>query len=112
MGPKYEHFKFAIGDIVMLKQSKATSKFGHGMMVVERLYQECPGGVQLHYICRNEGFADPRRYLEIELVPFVEPDQEPAAWSNVVERMNKRASERAMRDAFDVANKEPEPPAE
>jgi hypothetical protein len=48
MGPKYEHFKFAIGEIVT---TRASVILRH-MQIIERLYQECPGGVQLSYKVR------------------------------------------------------------
>lgn len=88
--PHYEHFQFAVGEFV---QPKAVGlEFGKArglrlmggrgrpaMQIVERLYQECPGGVQLHYKVRSY-FGEAGGYSreidtfnEIELTAYVAP---------------------------------------
>ena len=64
MGPKYEHFEFQIGDIV--QQKIAANHTNRKMVVIERIYQECPGGVQLHALCRHIG-GEGSRFIECEL---------------------------------------------
>ena len=87
--PQYEHFKFSVGDFVQpvsvtLGFGKRRSFFSRdrgtpAMQVIERLYQECPGGVQLHYKVRGyfgEAAAYSREtdtFSEIELVPYTPP---------------------------------------
>jgi hypothetical protein len=90
MGPKYEHFKFACGDIVALKQMIEIEQ-NEPMMIVELLYQECPGGVQLHYSCRNFRFSNPVRYLENELAEYVAVDPS-KKWSEVMDATASRAA--------------------
>lgn len=81
-------FKFEIGDLVQsvgqIKAAKLSRDGGDPQVhqVLERIWQQCPGGVQRHYVIRSHasGFArgavssdDCIRVLEIELVPI--PDQ-------------------------------------
>ena len=78
--PVYPHFKFEIGQFVETAHGAESRRVDRPnnqystdrMQVLERIYQECPGGVQLHYICRPQGFwianRDPIRLNEIELV--------------------------------------------
>lgn len=70
MGPKYEHFKFKIGEFVQLRQLSDASIVSRKMIVAGLFYEECPGGVQLFCLCRNIGFDSPVRYLETELEPY------------------------------------------
>jgi hypothetical protein len=74
-------FRFNIGDMVMAKATAedvmAAAWCGilgipKRMMVVGRLAEECPGGVQLHYGCASEGSRD--KYHECELMPAAEFD--------------------------------------
>jgi hypothetical protein len=92
MSPQYKHFKFKVGDFV--QPVSVTLGFGKkqpffsqqrgtpAMHVVERLYQECPGGVQLSYKVRayfGEAAGYTREYdtfNEIELVPYTPPADE------------------------------------
>jgi len=88
-------FKFKVGDWaktighagITINDSPGSWRFGAVDIryhIVERLYQECPGGVQRHYICRpnmiDGGIG--REYIrmnEIELVaaePFKEKAKE------------------------------------
>ena len=87
--PQYEHFKFKVGDFV--QPVSVTLGFGKrrpffskdrgtpAMQIIERLYQECPGGVQLHYKVRAyfgeaAGYArEIDTFNEIELVPYTTP---------------------------------------
>ena len=88
--PQYEHFKFSVGDFVQPVSIRLEfgKKKGWGLMgekgrpimqIVERLYQECPGGVQLHYKVRSYfgeagGYArEIDTFNEIELVGYVAP---------------------------------------
>ena len=81
--PVYEHFKFSVGQFVQssyVAVQKETMKRSSSeilrdtFQIVERIYQECPGGVQLHYVVRPMGFlSNGREYLkynEIELAPL------------------------------------------
>jgi hypothetical protein len=81
--PAYEHFRFKVGEFVQssfvsvqrdkLKRS-SSDILRDTFQIVERLYQECPGGVQLHYLVRPIGFLGGDRnyvrYNEIELAPL------------------------------------------
>jgi hypothetical protein len=88
--PQYEHFKFSVGEFVqpasvklsfgkkkspLFSKERGTPAF----QIVERLYQECPGGVQLHYKVRPyfgeaAGYGrDIDTFNEIELVAFAAP---------------------------------------
>lgn len=110
MGPKYEHFKFAIGDFVQLKQLAEMSVVSRKMMVVGHRYDECPGGVQLHAVCRNMGYQTACVYLELELEPWVETNEEAVAktdWSEMAERKKARA---ALRSEFKAGDPPPTPP--
>lgn len=69
------NFKFNIGDLVILKvgieQSRLSALAGEAampmsFMICERQSQECPGGVQLHYVISEAGKLS--RVLEQELV--------------------------------------------
>lgn len=42
-----EGFKFKVGEVVALKHVD-----DHRLSIIERMYQECPGGVQRHYLGR------------------------------------------------------------
>lgn len=75
--PKYEHFKFDVGQFVRssfcaLDEQRSNSDILRDTyQIVERMYQECPGGVQLHYLCRPQGFLASKEYIrlnEIELI--------------------------------------------
>ena len=53
-------FKYQIGDVLIHKalnwlQTKTSAQTFVQIVVLERLAQECPGGVQLHYNCRIVG---------------------------------------------------------
>lgn len=91
MGPKYEHFKFAIGQFV--QQRINSDHDGRKMIVVETIYQECPGGVQLHYKCRPQRECV-QQYLEIELEEY-KPDA--VMSSDEVEAMLIHRAERRRR---------------
>ena len=87
--PQYEHFKFNVGDFVQpvsvalgfrkrhpfFSQDRGTP----AMQVVERIYQEFLGGVQLYYRVRAyfgeaEGYArEVDTFNEIELLPYTPP---------------------------------------
>lgn len=92
--PQYEHFKFSVGEFVQPASvklsfgSKKKSTFflkergTPAFQIVERLYQECPGGVQLHYKVRSY-FGEAGGYSreidtfnEIELVALEAPDED------------------------------------
>lgn len=84
-------FKFQIGDWVQHKQaglhkaqrakrnepvaSKLEETLGMdstypiAMCILSRLYEECPGGVQIHYSCRC-GLGAPINFHEMELEPY------------------------------------------
>lgn len=100
MGPKYEHFKFAIGDSVQPKIMADARHMHRHMQIVERLYQECPGGVQLHYRCRCAGLIGTLvDFIEIEIEPYsAEPLRN--SWDTIVE------SRKAVKEAFDSAKKD------
>ena len=107
MGPKYEHFKFSVGDFV---QQRINADSDHRkMIVVERIHQECPGGVQLHYRCRSmrESF---QQYLEIELEDY-KPDAV-ASDEDIAEMLSWRAERMARRKAkAEQKEAESRPPA-
>jgi hypothetical protein len=90
--PQYEHFRFKVGDFVQpisvtLGFGKKNGFFSRergtpAMQIIERLYQECPGGVQLHYKVRGY-FGEAAGYSreidtfnEIELVPYTPPAED------------------------------------
>jgi hypothetical protein len=96
-------FKFQIGQLVTLKTALADclKRAGLGTLstptsgiVVERMSQECPGGVQLHYAVARNG--ETLRCNEIELISFDEVDVEEIARA----AQNGRESLRG-RDPFD-----------
>lgn len=62
----YEHFAFKVGETV---QSAVKSHIKY--QIIERIYQECPGGIQLWYACRTYDGArisvDLMKLQEIEL---------------------------------------------
>ena len=92
MGPVYEHFKFKIGDFVQQKVS--ADHQSRKMQVIERMYQECPGGVQLHALCRQIGGAS-IRFIECELEPYAQNAAElrQAKWDSmdIEDRLMMRA---------------------
>lgn len=76
-------FDFRIGDVV--KHKLDAEGFGPYLMIVERLFQECPGGHQIHYKARTWGAHSPRHlppggevrlFNEIELRPLTELEKE------------------------------------
>ena len=86
--PQYEHFKFSVGDFVQPVSVGIAFRDGKKgffsrergtpvMQIIERLYQECPGGVQLLYKVRGyfgeaAGYArEIDTFNEIELVGYV-----------------------------------------
>lgn len=72
-------FKFKIGDRV--RHIARTSEFMEGkvedIFIVQRMLEQCPGGIQLHYTCRalgDEGMATNLiRFNEVELVGISRP---------------------------------------
>lgn len=75
--PTYEHFKFDIGDFVQSAFCEINEKANlrrpedTTFQIIERIYQECPGGVQLHYLCRQMAFMQDQKVIqfnEIELI--------------------------------------------
>lgn len=75
--PVYEHFKFEIGQFVTSAHDAFwKSQSPRIFQIVGRLYQECPGGVQLQYTVRQqERFMSNdsyERYNEIELAALPE----------------------------------------
>lgn len=83
------------------------------MFIMERLVQECPGGVQLSYKCRPLR-EFPQNYLETELEEY-QPD---ATWKDddmaeMVLRQKERRCQReaeALAKATREATAAPEPP--
>lgn len=95
--PVYEHFKFQIGQFVMsafdgLQAARIRKTLDNGgqrpyhlpprvyFQIVERKYQECPGGVQLFYAVRandqNDGMTvDVSWVHEIELAAIPAEEQ-------------------------------------
>lgn len=74
-------FKFEIGDMVCSRQAvqesldsihlrkierDVSSRFPLSMVIVERIEQECPGGIQRHYVCAINGQNS--KHTEIELM--------------------------------------------
>ena len=72
-------FGFNIGDVVCLKVSALQDNMR--MQILERRYQECPGGVQRHYVARpvyrGGIIGEYQQFNEVELV-LSEPFQEKA----------------------------------
>ena len=93
MGPKYEHFKFELGQIVQQRINAEHDR--RKMIIMERLVQECPGGVQIHYKCRPQREM-PQNYLENELEEY-KPD---APWSDpdIEVMMRERIERRRQRE--------------
>ena len=79
MADKYEGFKYEIGDFVspVIPDNffeRTLFEESPIFRVCGRLYEECPGGVQLHYACRlmnRNGYPsdDPVRLHEMEIEP-------------------------------------------
>lgn len=72
-------FKFSIGEMVYLKTvldeimvraDLGDEQYPKSAMVLERILQECPGGVQRHYTIGREG--QQFRFMEIELTKLNE----------------------------------------
>ena len=78
--PSYEAFEFEIGDDVQHVSAKDDRFDPVRMLVVERRYQECPGGVQLEYVCRRMSLGMPADHLaifnEVELETYIKRDPE------------------------------------
>jgi hypothetical protein len=79
--PKYEHFRFKVGQFVRSSFCLAVEDKNQSLrdlfQIVERIYQECPGGVQLHYTCRPHGLLSSKDYIrfnEIELTELPEKE--------------------------------------
>ena len=92
MGHIYEHFAFKIGDIVQLKVH--CGETNRKMQIIERLYVECPGGVQLFYSVVQSGH-NPARFIETILEPYVltQAEIDGGEWSS--RRLERMLSERA-----------------
>jgi hypothetical protein len=103
MGPKYEHFKFELGQFVQLKIHDGMGS-ARKCQVIERLVQECPGGVQLHYKCRMGTNAVVNDCLEIELEEYCEKD-----WSQSIEELVKARAARKENRAWRASQSEPIP---
>ena len=101
MGPKYEHFKFELGQFV--QQRINADLIERKMIVTERLVQECPGGVQLHYRCRPQREMS-QQYLEIELEDYT-PDVGMSA-EELESRLLIRAELRRRREEAEKAKPE------
>lgn len=74
--PIYDHFKFKIGDFV---SSLFVDKHGwrSTFQVLTRQYEECSGGVQLHYVCRPQSLMNVTQCIvfnAIELCAY-EPEE-------------------------------------
>ena len=75
--PIYGHFKFTVGQFVRssfceLAASKSSEALHDTYQIVERMYQECPGGVQLHYLCRPQGFLGSKEYIRLNEIELIE----------------------------------------
>ncbi len=85
MLPKYEHFKFSVGQFVVSSFCAVNPKRRNEALtyqIIERMYQECPGGVQLHYLCRSSEVFNREqlvRYNEIELMALPDAEGLPSA---------------------------------
>jgi len=78
--PAYEHFKFSVGQFVRssfcaLEERNSSNTLRDVYQIVERLYQECPGGVQLHYLCRPHGFMSTKEYMRLNEIELIEIPQ-------------------------------------
>jgi|TARA_B100000809_G_C14942329_1_gene460887 hypothetical protein len=83
--PVYDHFLYEVGQFVLSsfvalpggEKDRAEGLIRDCYQIVERSYQECPGGIQLHYLCRPHGFMRDKntmiRLNEIELIEMPEP---------------------------------------
>jgi len=90
-------FKFEIGDVVYFKTAKNDCD-GRPikLMVLERIAQECPGGIQLQY--KVMGSSISAAFLEILLTkdcPPYEPNEEREA-----DRLRMITNERELRDKY------------
>ena len=76
--PKYEHFQFECGQFVANAFSEVNAMALCVFQVIERQYSECPGGIQIFYICRPQLRFAPEliRFNEVELIEY-EPKVEP-----------------------------------
>lgn len=76
--PKYEHFRFEVGQFVrssfcLVVEREASSRDLY--QIVERHYVECPGGVQLFYVCRPQGMFENKNYLKFNEIEITELPQ-------------------------------------
>lgn len=103
-------FKFAIGDIVLFKIALSNNLLDpdlrpNAFMVIERLTQECPGGVQLHYVVNAGGKL--HRALECELISIADVDttkfQRRRTWRDVDAELE------ALKSTMPDTPKEPQP---
>ncbi len=89
MEPKYEHFAYELGAFVQLKtQSDLNNR---KMQILERIVQECPGGVQLHYKVRHT-LSGLIQVLESEIEPYAQNDSEKFEDEWLTRRMSKTAN--------------------
>jgi hypothetical protein len=73
--PKYEHFRFEVGQFVrssfcLVAERESSSRDLY--QIVERHYVECPGGVQLFYVCRPQGMFENKNYLKFNEIELTE----------------------------------------
>jgi len=73
--PKYDHFRFEVGQFVrssfcLVDEHKASTRDLY--QIVERHYVECPGGVQLFYVCRPQGMFSEKNYLRLNEIELTE----------------------------------------
>lgn len=79
--PRYEHFRFEVGQFVrssfcLVEGRESSSRDLY--QIVERHYSECPGGVQLFYLCRPQSVFDNKSYVrfnEIELTELPKKEE-------------------------------------
>ena len=80
--PLYKYFRFEVGQFVrssfcLVDEHKGSMRDLY--QIVERHYVECPGGVQLFYVCRPQGMFENKNYLKFNEIEIIElPKKEEA----------------------------------
>lgn len=107
-------WKYQIGDVLThrLYLADPVVEGAPRFLVLERMAQECPGGVQLHYLVRGTSeeqalIAQPDRLLEHELVPYAEYAL--ASRQSRDDRLTRVEALSLIRDKLD---RKPAPPSE
>ena len=88
-------FKYKVGDFVCIRaqvQTVIMNMRGHVcvMQILERIYQECPGGIQLHYSClAASSTCETIRFLEHTIMPAHDASEALADFADLADDIAK-----------------------